>query len=67
MDFAYKVAGTDQVIVFDGAPGGFNVSTSLARKLEAAAPRVGAKVEKELLPKWMKQRGIDLRVLQQIP
>ena len=67
MDFAYKVAGTDEVIIFDGAPGGFNVSTSLAKRLEAAAPRVSAKVEKELLPKWMKQRGIDLKVLQQIP
>ena len=32
-----------------------------------AAPRVSAKVEKELLPMWMKQRGIDPQILQQIP
>jgi hypothetical protein len=67
MDFAYKVTGTDQVIIFDGAAGGFNVSVPLARKLEEAAPRVNQRVENELLPKWMKQRDIDPKVLQQIP
>lgn len=67
MEFAHKVTETDNVIVFDGAPGGFNLSISLAKKLEKAAPRVNERVEKELLPMWMKQRGIDLQVLKQIP
>ncbi len=67
MDFAHKVTATDQVIIFDGAAGGFNVSKPLAQKLEEAAPRVSRKVENELLHKWMKQRDIDLSVLQQIP
>lgn len=67
MDFAHKVSGTDNVIIFDGAPGGFNLSVPLAKQLEEAAPRVSAKVEKELLLMWIKQRGIDPQVLQQIP
>jgi hypothetical protein len=67
MDFAYKVTGTDQVIVFDGAPGGLNLSASLAKRLEEAAPEVNERVENELLPKWMNQRGIDPKILQQLP
>jgi len=67
MDFAYKVTGTDQVIIFDGAPGGLNVSASLAERLEKAAPKVNERVDKELLPMWMKQRGIDFEILQQLP
>lgn len=67
MEFAHKISGTDNVIIFDGAPGGFNLSVPLAKQLEEAAPRVSAKVEKELLPMWMKQRGIDPQVLNQIP
>jgi hypothetical protein len=67
MDFAYKASGTDQVIIFDGAPGGLNVSASLAKRLEMAAPAVSEKVEKELLPKWLKQRGIDAKILDQLP
>jgi hypothetical protein len=67
MDFAYKVTGTDQVIIFDGAPGGLNLSASLAKRLEEAAPQVNERVENELLPKWMNQRGIDPKILQQLP
>lgn len=67
MDFAYKVTGTDQVIIFDGAPGGLNLSASLAKRFEEAASRVNQRVEKELMPKWMKQRGIDAEILRQLP
>lgn len=67
MAFAHMVAETDNVIAFDGAPGGFNLSVSLARQLEKAAPGVSERVDQELLPMWMKQRGIDLQVLKQIP
>lgn len=59
MHFAFRSAGTDKVIVFDGAAGGINVSESLARYLLARAPEVNKRVEEELLPKWMRQRGVD--------
>jgi len=59
MDFAYKVAKTDKIIIFDGAVGGLNVSQSLAQLLTEKAPIVSKRVDEELLPKWLKQRGID--------
>jgi|Deesub1362A_J573_1020465.scaffolds.fasta_scaffold04050_2 hypothetical protein len=59
MKYAYKVSGTDKVIIFDGAVGGVNVSESLAKLLQEKAPQVSEKVDKELLPKWLRQRGID--------
>jgi hypothetical protein len=58
MHFAYKTAKTDKVIIFDGAMGGINVSDPLADLLIAKAPTVSAKVDKELMPKWLKQRGV---------
>ncbi|MBS7526193.1 hypothetical protein KHM83_05855 [Fusibacter paucivorans] len=60
MDFAYKQAKTDKVILFDGAVGGVNVSESLAKLLIEKAPEVNRRVDEELLPKWLKQRGIDI-------
>lgn len=63
MEFARHVSGTDQVIIFDGAMGGLNVSESLARLLIEKAPLVSEKVDKELLPKWLRQRGVDLSIL----
>ncbi|MBZ4686463.1 MAG: hypothetical protein PWQ96_1874 [Clostridia bacterium] len=59
MKFAYEVSGTDKVIIFDGAVGGVNVSESLGKLLHEKAPAVSEKVDKELLPKWLRQRGID--------
>ncbi len=58
MHFAYKAAKTDKVIVFDGAMGGINVSESLADLLIAKAPAVSARVDNELMPKWLRQRGV---------
>lgn len=59
---AYRVAlratGTENILVFDGAPGGINVSPSLAELLKARAPKAARRVEEELLPKWLRQRGI---------
>lgn len=63
MDFAYRTTGTDKVIIFDGAMGGLNCSTSLAELLAAKAPEVSRRVEKELMPKWFRQRGVDISVL----
>lgn len=59
MRFAYQLAKTDKVIVFDGAVGGINVSQSLADLLTARAPAVNREVDEILLPKWLRQRGID--------
>lgn len=60
MHFAYKTAKTDKVLIFDGAMGGINVSGSLADLLIDKAPGVSAKVDKELMPKWLKQRGVKV-------
>ncbi len=58
MQFAYKTAKTDKVIIFDGAMGGINVSDSLADLLIAKAPEVSLKVDNDLMPKWLRQRGV---------
>ena len=58
MRFAYKATGTDKVLIFDGALGGLNVSASLLELLKEKAPLVSKKVDEELLPKWLKQRGL---------
>jgi len=59
MEFAGKVAGTDKVIAFDGSFGNITASPSMAEDLIRRAPAVRRKVEEELLPMWLKQRGID--------
>lgn len=66
MDFAYMTAKTDKVIIFDGAMGGVNVSRPLAEYLIAKAPEVSKKVDSELLPKWLKQRGVDVSILNKL-
>ncbi len=63
MHFAVKSAGTDKVIIFDGAVGGINVSEPLAALLRAKAPAVSKKVDEVLLPKWLRQRGVDPAIL----
>lgn len=66
MNFAYRATGTDKVIIFDGAMAGMNVSESLAKLLIEKAPLVSEKVDKLLLPKWLKQRGVDISVLEKL-
>ncbi len=63
MQFAYNVTETDKVIIFDGAMGGMNVSESLAKLLIDKAPEVSERVDNVLLPKWLKQRGVDISIL----
>jgi hypothetical protein len=60
MDFAYKAADTRKVIIFDGAMSGINVSEPLAELLLNKAPAVSDRVENELLPKWLRQRGVHV-------
>ncbi|MEM4032786.1 MAG: hypothetical protein QXV53_05765 [Zestosphaera sp.] len=59
MNFAYKIAKTDKVLIFDGVFGAINMSRSLAEYLIEKAPEAEKEVEEYLLPKWLKQRGIS--------
>jgi len=59
MAFAGKIAKTDKVMVFDGAFGALTCSRSLAEYLTERAPAVSKRVDEELMPKWLRQRGID--------
>ena len=59
MEFARSIAKTDNVIVFDGCFGAVTCSPSLAAYLMERAPAVSKRVDEELLPKWLRQRGID--------
>jgi hypothetical protein len=59
MEIAYERGETDKVICFDGSYGAINCSPSMARQLVANAPACAREVDGELLPKWLKQRGID--------
>ncbi len=61
MDFARKITGSEKVLIFDGAPGGINLSQPLRDLLLAKAPEVNRRVEQELLPKWLRQRGVLAR------
>jgi hypothetical protein len=59
MNFAYRIANTDKVYVFDGCFGAMTISPSLAEFLMQKAPEVSRRVEQELMPKWLRQRGFD--------
>ena len=67
MAFAYETTGIDNVMIFDGAMGGLNVSSSLAEHLLKVAPSVCDRVEAKLIPKWLDQRDIDISLLGTIP
>jgi hypothetical protein len=59
MERAREISRTDKVLVFDGSFGCVNLSPSLAQYLMKKAPAVEADVEENLLPMWLKQRGLD--------
>jgi hypothetical protein len=59
MAFARSIARTDKVVVFDGSFGVMTVSQALAEHLVARAPGVSRRVDEQLMPKWLRQRGID--------
>ena len=59
MRFARRSTNTDHILIFDGAPGGMNVSQSLEELLKERAPLVSGRVDRELLPKWLRQRGLQ--------
>ena len=43
-----------------------NVSESLAKLLIEKAPMISEKVDTVLLPKWLKQRGVDMSILDKL-
>jgi hypothetical protein len=59
MKMSCQTAQTDKVIIFDGSYGNINLSPSLGEFLIEKAPEISQKVDEELLPKWLRQRGID--------
>jgi hypothetical protein len=58
--FARRATGTDNILVFDGAAGGVNVSPSLAELLKEKVPLASKRVDEELLPRWLRQRGLEV-------
>lgn len=66
LDFAYGATGTRNVLIFDGAREGINASTALIKFLRENSKKVKDKVENELLPKWMRQRGLSRELLEEI-
>jgi hypothetical protein len=58
VEFARKFAKTDNILVFDGAVGGFNVSEALAGYMHKLAPIIAEEVDGRLMPRWLRQRGI---------
>jgi hypothetical protein len=51
-------AGTDKILVFDGCYGSLNLSPSMGNFLIERAPEVDRRVNEELLPLWLSQRGL---------
>jgi len=59
MEFARKLAKTDNILVFDGTFGSITCSQPMANYLMERAPEVSKRVDEELMPKCLLQRGID--------
>ena len=59
VDRAKEAGGTDRLICFDGSYGSINLSASMAEHLAELAPACSDEVDQVLLPRWLKQRGID--------
>lgn len=59
VELAKERGGTDKLICFDGTFGAMNLSPSLAEDLLRLAPECSQRVDDDLLPRWLKQRGID--------
>jgi hypothetical protein len=66
MDFAYRSAKTDKVLVFDGATGGMNVSRSLAEHLRGIAAEANRQVDTAMMPMWLSQRGLTADLLDRV-
>jgi hypothetical protein len=56
--YSKKITGSNKLLIFDGAAGGMNVSKELRDEMFRLAPEVSREVDNELMPLWLKQRGI---------
>jgi hypothetical protein len=56
---AKALGNSDRLLCFDGTYGSMNLSVSMAEHLLEKAPECAALVDNDLLPRWLKQRGID--------
>jgi hypothetical protein len=56
---AKELGGSENLLCFDGTYGSLNLSASMADHLLERAPECSRLVDDELLPRWLKQRGID--------
>ncbi len=59
LEAAQHRGATDKVLVFDGSYGHLTVSPSMANFLRSRASAVSEHVESELLPMWLRQRGLE--------
>jgi hypothetical protein len=54
-----RADGSNNLICFDGSYGAINLTPSMGEQLLANAPECSRLVDEELLPKYLKQRGLD--------
>lgn len=59
VDFAKRITQTENILLFDGAVGGFNLSEPLVDEMHRLTPEINHEVDQVLMPKWLRQRGID--------
>ena len=59
VEFAKKNSNGGGFIIFDGSFGFINVSRDVAEEMIRKAPEIAKKVDEELYPKYIKQRGIE--------
>jgi len=57
--FISKAGGSEKMIAFDGAVGGFNMTEPLAELLGGKVAGIEELVETQLLPKWCRQRSLS--------
>ena len=60
IDYTTEVSHGAGYLIFDGSFGFVNCSRSIAEEMIRKAPAVMEKVDNELYPKYMKQRGLEI-------
>lgn len=58
VNLTMKMSGCRNLVAFDGAVGGINMSRELREFLLERVPAVRKKVDEELMPKWLAQRNM---------
>ena len=60
VEIAKSITGNDKMIAYDGSYGYINCTRSAAEELFANAPAISKKIDEELYPKYMAQRGLEI-------